>query len=67
MEPLPQIDGPKLHVFPHHSQSLEFLQTISAFEQNAPDSGGDAHVFKVRIGGEDYALKVVRETYSSQK
>lgn len=50
--PLPRCDGPKLEPFQFHGpQKIEFLHYIS--------EGLVSHVFKVRIEGEIYALKLV--------
>ncbi|KAI1443372.1 kinetochore Sim4 complex subunit FTA2-domain-containing protein [Annulohypoxylon stygium] len=51
--PLPRCDGPKLEPFQFHGpQKIEFLHYIS--------EGLVSHVFKVRIEGEIYALKLFR-------
>lgn len=53
--PLPRCDGPKLGPFMFHgSQRIEFLEYIG--------EGSHAHVFKVRIRENIYALKLVGNT-----
>lgn len=50
--PLPQIDGPTLAAFDFQGpQKIEFLEHVG--------EGLHAHVFKVRILGGIYALKIV--------
>jgi hypothetical protein len=51
--PLPQCEGPKLQPFDFGGmQAIEFLEDLGA--------GLHAHVFKVAIRGQIYALKLVR-------
>lgn len=51
--PLPQIDGPKLSPFDFHGQQrIDFLEPLG--------EGTHSIVFKVKILGSTYALKVVR-------
>lgn len=50
-QPLPEVEGPRLPPFPNH-HTIEFLQYLGY--------GLTAHVFKARINGQIYALKVVR-------
>jgi predicted Ser/Thr protein kinase len=52
--PLPQVDGPKLAPFKSKDgqQNIEFLEYLGW--------GLHSHVFKVRIEGNYYALKLVR-------
>lgn len=53
--PLPLVDGPKLNPFDFKGvQNIEFLDSLGA--------GAHSEVFKVKILGELYALKVVRVT-----
>jgi len=53
--PLPRCDGPKLSPFDFQGpQKIEFLEHL--------DEGLHAHVFKVRILGCVYALKVVSKS-----
>ncbi len=50
--PLPRCDGPKLQPFDFHGkQQIEFLEYIG--------EGSHAHVFKVKIHKQIYALKLV--------
>ena len=53
-EPLPQRQGPKLHVFKDRTAKLDFVRLISD-----KDIEGHSHVFKVLIGAGVYALKMV--------
>ena len=59
---LPPVIGPKLQPFEHRRERVEFLSLLSQPESelSGGHSGGHAHVFKVNIRGEQYALKVVR-------
>lgn len=51
--PLPRCEGPKLQPFDFGGpQAMEFLDYVG--------EGSHAHVFKVAIRGEIYALKLVR-------
>lgn len=51
--PLPQVDGPKLKPFKFSgARKIEFLEYAGA--------GTHAQVFKVKMEGEIFALKVVR-------
>ena len=53
--PLPQCEGPKLKPFAFHGpQKIEFLEYLGA--------GLHSHVFKVKILGSIYALKLVSRT-----
>ena len=56
-EPLPTCEGPKLRPFKHRKAAIEFRCLLSDDESG---SGGHAHVFKVSIRSNVYALKVVR-------
>ncbi|KAL8951220.1 MAG: hypothetical protein Q9222_002783 [Ikaeria aurantiellina] len=58
--PLPQCDGPKLHPFDDDTARLEFIRILSDTSIDA-----DAYVFEVSIGGQPFALKVVRLNLSS--
>lgn len=59
-EPLPECDGPKLHPFPHKSPAIEFIRMISDnTPPSVPGGGPHAHVFKVVILSQTYALKIV--------
>lgn len=53
--PLPVAEGPRLHPFPAYQDGktpdIEFLEHLG--------TGAAAHVFKARIAGQIYALKVV--------
>ena len=55
---LPSCDGPKLDIFKHHQSSIEWLGRL---DDVANDDNDDKHayVFKVKIEGEEYALKIV--------
>ncbi|KHN95789.1 uncharacterized protein MAM_06401 [Metarhizium album ARSEF 1941] len=54
--PLPRCDGPKLKAFPFPGpQKMEFLEYLG--------EGLHAHVFKIRISGQVYALKLFRFVY----
>ena len=58
---LPRIKGPKLRRFKEgHYKKIEYLELLSKFddEEQLPD-GDHGYVFKVRIDGELYALKIV--------
>lgn len=57
--PLPQFNGPKLYPFEDDEANLEFVRLLSD-----PISDADAYVFEVAIGGQPYALKAVRLTFS---
>lgn len=59
-EPLPPGNGPNLSPFEHRGETVEFLELLSLPEDEESSNGGHAHVFKVRIKEETYALKVVR-------
>ena len=53
--PLPNCDGPKLKPFNFHGpQKIEFLEYLG--------KGLHAHVFKIKILGRIYALKLVGRT-----
>src|SRR5438874_250828 len=53
--PLPRCDGPKLKPFDFQgAQTIEFLEHVG--------EGLHAHVFKVQIRGQIYALKLVGAT-----
>lgn len=53
--PLPRCNGPKIKPFDFQGpQKIEFLEHIG--------EGVHAHVFKVKIKGQVYALKLVSET-----
>ncbi|ERS95631.1 hypothetical protein HMPREF1624_08147 [Sporothrix schenckii ATCC 58251] len=54
--PLPQCPGPKLHAFQFHDpQDIKFISYIG--------QGLHAHVLKVEIKGQEYALKLFRFVY----
>lgn len=58
LRPLPDCDGPKLKPFDFRGpQNIEFLERIG--------DGLHSYVFKVKILGEVYALKLVRQTPKS--
>lgn len=52
--PIPQCEGPKLDEFSHRSATIDYRALLSD-----PVSNGQAHVFEVRIGSRNYALKIV--------
>lgn len=61
---LPPIPGPKLQAFKDRNEPVEFLDLLSSPPNGKPNKSsqgpqGHAHVFKVRIKREIYALKVV--------
>lgn len=56
---IPNVKGPKLLPFPHDIQDIEFAQLLSSAEDSSPSDVPHSKVFKVRLGGKDYALKVV--------
>ena len=51
---IPQCEGPKLDEFPHRRANIDYRTLLSD-----PESNGQAHVFEVRIGSRNYALKIV--------
>ncbi|MCJ1396296.1 hypothetical protein MMC18_009185 [Xylographa bjoerkii] len=51
--PLPDCDGPKLNVFEHHKEAVQFVELLSA-----ETPGEDGHVFEVVIRSKRYALKM---------
>ena len=57
--PQPPIAGPKLSPFKDRYQRVEFVDLLSLHQDEYSGSGGHAHVFKVVIKGNQYALKVV--------
>lgn len=58
---LPRIKGPKLRRFKEgHYKKIEYLELLSKFDDEEQLLNGDhGYVFKVRIDGELYALKIV--------
>ena len=52
--PIPQCEGPKLEEFSHRRATVDYRALLSD-----PESDGQAHVFEVRIGSRNYALKIV--------
>ena len=58
---LPPVAGPKLYPFRHREDRIDFKKPLSRRPNDTKLTGsiGHAHVFKVRIRGENYALKVV--------
>lgn len=57
--PLLQCDGPKLKPFDFKGPlNIEFLESAG--------SGSHSYVFKVKIRGETYALKLVSQTFSER-
>lgn len=58
--PLPLVDGPKLNPFDFKgAQNIEFLGSLGA--------GARSEVFKLKILGALYALKVVRVTCEARQ
>ena len=51
---LPPGDGPKLYPFPDRQAEITFLELLN------PGENLRSYVFKVRISGQTYALKIVR-------
>ena len=51
---LPCCSGPKLGPFSLKDLDIEFIELLSS-----PATAADSHVFRIRIGGDEYALKVV--------
>lgn len=51
---LPPCKGPKLAAFKDRSEPIEWLERL-----DDPEQSGYGHVFKVKIRGQDYALKIV--------
>ena len=66
-DPLPPGDGPSLAPFEHRKEPVEFLELLSLPEAEDSSKGGHGHVFKVRIKGSVYALKVVRRAATEIK
>lgn len=56
---LPASDDPSLSPFEHRGGHIEFLELLSV-PKAVESTSGYGHVFKVRIKGNIYALKVVR-------
>ncbi len=55
-KPLPDCEGPKLHLFQDRKAAIDFRRLLSGADSG---SGGHAHVFEVSIRSRIYALKVV--------
>ena len=53
-EPLPLVEGPKLHPFPK-PKAVIFKRLLSD-----PESEGHTHVFEATIGSATYAIKIVK-------
>lgn len=51
---LPPCDGPKLPAFKHRFEPIEWLERL-----DDPEESRRGHVFRVKIRGQEYALKVV--------
>ena len=56
---LPECIGPKLGPFAHPNTDLNFSELISDNELGDSSDVGHAHVFKVVIGSNTFALKIV--------
>ena len=55
---LPRVKGPKLPRFKDgHYERIEYLELLSRSDDGEPN-GDHGYVFKVRIDGELYALKI---------
>ena len=59
---LPRIKGPKLRRFKDgHYKRIEYLELLGRSDDEEQLANGDhGYVFRVRIDGELYALKIVR-------
>jgi hypothetical protein len=58
---LPRIKGPKLHRFKNgHYKKIDYLELLGRSDDDEQSPSGDhSYVFKVRIDGKLYALKIV--------
>ncbi|KFA72779.1 hypothetical protein S40288_06391 [Stachybotrys chartarum IBT 40288] len=58
-ERLPPCPGPKLHIFPHHDEPIEWLGRLDQDRDEGNHMQG--YVFRVRIKSKEYALKVFKD------
>jgi hypothetical protein len=60
---LPPCEGPKLKLFEHHDRSVEWLERLGNNEDEEDDSTSvaEGYVFRARIAGREYAVKIVSE------
>ncbi|KAG7408256.1 hypothetical protein Forpe1208_v012343 [Fusarium oxysporum f. sp. rapae] len=56
-EKLPPCDGPTLNVFLHHESRIQWLERLDEDDDVISSQG---YVFKARIGGREYAVKVFK-------
>lgn len=54
---LPPCEGPKLNIFEHHKSKIQWLERLDDKDENVSSSEG--YVFRARIRGREYAVKVV--------
>lgn len=55
---LPPCDGPKLQLFEYHESPIEWLERLDTNRDT--DAATEGYVFRARIRGRLYAIKVVR-------
>lgn len=53
VEEIPRCEGPKLHRFKHYNARIEWLEKLGQ------DESAHGFVFRAKIKGRDYAVKVV--------
>jgi hypothetical protein len=60
---LPPCEGPKLKLFEHHNSSIEWLERlgIDDDEEDSSESVAEGYVFRARIAGREYAVKIVSQ------
>lgn len=58
---LPPCKGPKLKRFEHHNRPIEWLERLGAGGDGDAGSVAKAYVFRARIEGQEYAVKVVSQ------
>ncbi|KFA55694.1 hypothetical protein S40293_05243 [Stachybotrys chartarum IBT 40293] len=58
-EKLPPCPGPKLHIFRHHDEPIEWLERLDQYRDEEQHMQG--YVFRVRIKSKEYALKVFKD------
>lgn len=64
-QPLPECEGPKLHLFRKGRVDIQFKRLLSNVQGSlySSDEAGHAYVFEVSIDSKIYALKVVSKHY----
>ncbi|KAI6767669.1 hypothetical protein HG530_005678 [Fusarium avenaceum] len=55
---LPPCEGPKLNIFEHHKSKIQWLERLDDKDENVSSSEG--YVFRARIRGREYAVKVFK-------